>query len=74
MEIKPQDIIFLLSFLPLLFLKSPKLFVYAALICFILAAPLFGMFIFFTAQRLVWYGLAYITLAVVLNVIKYRNG
>lgn len=57
---KPQDIAFFIIFFLLFFLKRPKLFLTAGIISWILAIPLFARWIFFTAERLTWYGAAFI--------------
>ncbi len=65
---KIQDIIFLVIFVALVVtsLKNPRRFVYAGLTCIILSIPLFYLWIFFTAQRLLYYGLAFLLIAVVI--------
>jgi threonine/homoserine/homoserine lactone efflux protein len=73
MEIKPQDILFFITLIPLFILKKTKWFIFAGLFCFLLAAPLFGLWIFFTAQKLIWYALMYISIAVVWNTVKYSK-
>ena len=57
---KIQDIIFILAFLTLFVLRKEKLFLYAGLTCFLLAIPLFAKWVFFTAERMTWYGSAFI--------------
>lgn len=61
---KIQDVIFLIIFFILLlfFRNKPKLFVCLALILLLLSMLLFGFWVFFTAQRFVYY--AYVLLAV----------
>lgn len=61
---KPQDIGFVVLLSILLLLKREKLFVIAGLVCFLLAIPLFAKWIFFTGERLIWYGAAFITLGI----------
>lgn len=56
---KFQDVGFILVFTMLLVLKRPKLFVYAGLVSISLSVPLFASWIFFTAERLTWYGAAF---------------
>lgn len=55
---KPQDIVFFITLAFLL--KRPGWFLGAGLTCFLLAIPLFAQWIFFTAERLTWYGAAFI--------------
>jgi len=57
---KPQDIGFLLVFIVLILTKKPRLFLIAGLTSWVLAIPLFAMWIFFTAERLTWYGAAFV--------------
>jgi len=61
---KPQDIAFVVSLCILLFIRREKLFVIAGLACFLAAIPLFAKWIFFTGERLVWYGAAFITIGI----------
>lgn len=62
---KIQDAIFLFVLLIMLFssIKNPNRFVYAGTTCFVVSIPLFYFWIFFTAQRLVYYGLAFFLIA-----------
>ncbi|OGG15039.1 hypothetical protein A2875_01355 [Candidatus Gottesmanbacteria bacterium RIFCSPHIGHO2_01_FULL_46_14] len=55
---KPQDIVFFVVLL--LLLKRPGWLLWAGLGSFVLAMPLFAQWIFFTAERLTWYGSAFI--------------
>ena len=57
---KPQDIGFFLVFIALLLSKKPRLFLIGGLINWILAIPLFATWTFFTAERLTWYGAAFV--------------
>ncbi len=61
---KIQDIGFLAALIILLFFRKPKVFIFAGLACFLLAIPLFAKWIFFTGERLVWYGAAFITIGI----------
>lgn len=55
---KTQDIVFFVALL--LLLKKPGWLLWIGLGCFVLAIPLFAQWIFFTAERLTWYGAAFI--------------
>ena len=57
---KIQDFGFLLVFAVLLILRRPKLLLIAGLVSWILAIPLFATWVFFTAERLTWYGAAFV--------------
>ena len=61
---KPQDIGFIIVLCVLLILRKQKLFIIAGLTCFLLAIPLFAKWIFFTGERLVWYGAAFVTIGI----------
>jgi hypothetical protein len=52
---KPQDILFIAVFIPLLLRRDPRLLAGFGLLCLILAVPLFAAWTFFTAERLTWY-------------------
>jgi len=64
---KPQDIGFLLVFIVLLFVKKPRVFLIAGLASWVFAIPLFAGWIFFTAERLTWYGAAFIFASLLLK-------
>jgi len=61
---KIQDVGFLIALILLFILRKQKLFVITGLVCFLLAIPLFAKWIFFTGERLVWYGAAFITIGI----------
>lgn len=61
---KPQDIIFLLVFLILLFKKDFRLTAIIGMLCIAVSIPLFAKWIFYTAQHLIWYSGAFFLLAV----------
>ena len=67
---KIQDILFLVFFVILLFKHKENSFVAFGLGCFLLAMPFFYLCIFFTAERLVYYGVLLILAEVVLKVVK----
>lgn len=68
---KPQDIIYLIVLVFLIYRRNPNFFVWAGILCFIFSIPLFAFWIFFTAQHLVWYGASFILIAVILT--YYKN-
>ena len=57
---KIQDVIFIISVLALLVIRKDRWFLYTGLACFFMAIPLFSTWVFFTAERLTWYGSAFI--------------
>lgn len=70
---KPQDILFLLIILVLLWKRNPKYLLIAGLLCLLLSIPLFHFWIFFTAERLVWYAAAFFLTAIVLLGFQIRK-
>ena len=63
---KPQDILFLIVLALLLYKHKPKWFVLAGLACLVLSMPLFHFWVFFTAERLVYYAVGFFLVAIVL--------
>ena len=63
---KPQDILFFLVLLVLLFVRKPKVFVVAGLLCIVLSIPFFSFWVFFTAERLIWYAAGFLCIAIIL--------
>jgi hypothetical protein len=70
---KPQDILFIILLLGLVFTRKPKILVWAGLACFIISMPLFAKWIFFTAERLVMYGAGFLVVACVMFWFKYKK-
>lgn len=62
---KPQDIIFMLILLILLWKKDPQYLVLCGLICLLLSIPLFHFWVFFTAERLVMYSAGFLLAALI---------
>lgn len=67
---KPQDILFIVLLLFLFWKRAPNWFVIAGLVCLVLSIPLFQFWVFFTAERLVWYAFAFFLAAIVLYMLK----
>ena len=63
---KLQDIIFLIIFFIVLVKRDSRVSTIAGLTCLALSIPLFALWIFFTAQHLVWYATAFFFLSIVL--------
>ncbi len=63
---KPQDIVFLVIFILILIKRSSTLSTIAGIVCLVLSIPLFAFWIFFTAQHLVWYAIAFFILSIIL--------
>lgn len=62
---KIQDIVFLVIFVVLILRRSPTLLVAAGILCLLFSIPLFYMWVFFTAQHLVFYAAALFFAAIV---------
>lgn len=69
---KLQDIVFLIILIVLLVKKNPRWFAILGLTCFVFAIPLFAGWIFFTAERLTWYGVSFIASSLLISLIKLR--
>lgn len=70
---KPQDIAFFLVLILLLFFRKPKLLVGAGLVCLLFSMPLFALWVFFTAQHLVWYAYGFFLVAIILLLIQNKR-
>lgn len=70
---KPQDIVFFLTFTLLLAIRKPRLFVVAGLGCLALAIPLFATWTFFTAERLTWYAAAFFVTFIVISTLRLHR-
>jgi len=62
---KPQDILFIILLLGILFLRRPRILVAAGLICLFFSIPLFAHWVFFTAERLVMYAAGFFLAAII---------
>jgi hypothetical protein len=67
---KIQDILFLIIFLGLLFKHKDNWFLSLGLFCLLLAVPFFYLYIFFTAERLIYYAFLLILTDVILKLIN----
>lgn len=70
---KPQDIIFLIVLVSVIFTRNPKYAAIVGILCLIFAIPLFQFWIFFTAQRLVMYAAAFFLLAIIFHIIDLKR-
>jgi hypothetical protein len=70
---KPQDIIFVIIFIGLFFVKKQEAFVWAGLVCLLGAIPLFARWTFFTAERLTWYAAAFFFTFIIFSFVKERK-
>jgi hypothetical protein len=68
---KIQDIIFLVLLAILLFKHKENSFVAFGLLCFLLAMPFFYFWIFFTAERLVYYGALLVLVEVIFKFVQF---
>lgn len=62
---KIQDLVFFAVFAFLVFKHNPKLAIACGLLCLVLSIPLFSFWVFFTAERLVWYAVGFFLLAII---------
>lgn len=62
---KIQDILFIIIFAILIYKSNPRVATSVGLLSFVFSVPLFSAWVFFTAERLVWYGFAFILLAAI---------
>ena len=53
---KPQDVFFLIIFAILIYKRNYSLLSASGILCLVFAIPLFAFWVFFTAERLIWYG------------------
>lgn len=60
---KIQDIVFFVFFIIPFFRKDSRLAVVFGVISLLISIPLFATWVFFTAERLVWYAAAFFILA-----------
>ena len=67
---KPQDIVFFLTFGALLAIRKPRLLVFAGLGSLALAIPMFATWTFFTAERLTWYAAAFFMAFIIISTLK----
>lgn len=67
MSIKPQDILFFIIVIGLFYFRKPKLFAILGLLFFLAAIPLFSFWVFFTAQRFIWYGALLLIISIGFN-------
>jgi hypothetical protein len=70
---KIQDIGFFIGVFILLILRKPQLCIIAGLLCFFFAIPLFATWTFFTAERLVWYGAAFVFIGIIRTIIEWKE-
>ena len=70
---KIQDILFVIILLIILLKRDPKWFVLAGLSCLILSIPLFYMWVFFTAERLVYYAAGFLLFATLLYMLPFSK-
>ena len=70
---KPQDLLFIIALIFLLWRRNPQYLVVAGLFCLFVSMPLFQLWIFFTAERLAWYAAGFLLLAVILQIIRFKQ-
>lgn len=70
---KIQDILFIVLLIGLLIKHKENSFVSLGILCLLFAMPLFYFWVFFTAERLVYYGFVLILAEIILKIIKMRK-
>lgn len=70
---KPQDILFFLVFIALLYKRNPYYSVWVGILSLLISIPLFAMYIFFTAEHLVYYSAAFFLLAILLFLFQNKK-
>jgi len=70
---KPQDILFFIVFLLLILTRRQSWLIYAGLVSLVLAVPLFGWWVFFTAERLSWYAAAFLGAACIYEAFIWKE-
>ena len=70
---KIQDIAFFMVLALLILKRGPKLAAFCGISCLALSIPLFSFWVFFTAERLVWYAAAFFLLAIILYLFKSKK-
>lgn len=69
---KIQDILFIAVLIFFLYRGRPKETVLGGILSLILSVPLFSFWVFFTAERLVWYAFAFFFLSVLQYFKKFK--
>ncbi len=70
---KPQDIIFVIALVFLIYQRNPRLAAGVGIFCLVIAMPLFQFWIFFTAQRLVMYAAAFFLLSIIFHILNLKK-
>ena len=70
---KIQDLLFVLVFIFVFWRGSAKLATIIGLFCLVLAAFLFKFWVFFTAERLVWYSVALFLYSIIKQIYENRD-
>jgi predicted branched-subunit amino acid permease len=68
---KIQDILFIVLLVVLLLKRKENSFVAIGLGCFLLAIPFFYLYVFFTAERLLYYGALLVFIEVIFKLIQF---
>lgn len=70
---KIQDVLFLIVLVFLLYKKNPFYNSMAGIVCLVASGILFTFWIFFTAERLLWYAAAFFLLSIGILIIRLRK-
>jgi presenilin-like A22 family membrane protease len=69
---KIQDILFGITYISLILIGKPQIWIFTALTCLAISSVLYYFRIFFTAERLVWYASAFILTNIIMLI--YSRG
>lgn len=70
---KSQDVLFFIVFIFLLLKHNSRYAIGAGIISLVISIPLFAFWIFFTAERLVWYAAGFFLLGILLQLYTLRK-
>ncbi|MDP3941291.1 MAG: hypothetical protein Q8Q49_03180 [bacterium] len=70
---KIQDIVFVVILIILLIIRRPKYATIAGIFSLAVSIPFFASWVFFTAERLVWYAAAFFLLSVALLLMRGKG-
>ncbi len=69
---KPQDIVFIIIALFLIIKPKPERLISAGLVCVLLSIPLFSFWVFFTAERLLYYAVFFFLVSILILLFKRK--
>ncbi|OGH12449.1 MAG: hypothetical protein A2857_06240 [Candidatus Levybacteria bacterium RIFCSPHIGHO2_01_FULL_36_15] len=70
---KIQDVILLIIFIYLLYKHNSRQFILLGILCFLASIPLFYFWVFFTAQRLIYFGSFFLLCGIISYFVQSKN-